>query len=330
MILERQLSTKPDFNKLDKMIQAMRSLLINPDSSVLTLEELLAFQDSDGSFSLFDTYRIPSDIRVDFCHTPTYIGAAILMRALLSGREDLDSSLEQSLRASLHRGLEGYGYESEDGRIDAIWIFIKCGLLEFLETRREMCPEFHKMIHSILHEYNTAILSGNTIRGWETDYCKQWQDILDELATTTRFYIAYGSNMSREQMLRHRCPHATFICTTYIEDWELTMPFYANIEPSKGARTPAVLWEINAYDESALDNYEGYPEHYDKTDIIVVKNECRVSAMAYVMTDEYKNVSKKPRSGYEEGIVSSYKALGFLESEYMPRRGILQTQRALD
>jgi len=320
MKLERQNAEKPDFNKLNEMITAMRGLLDKPGRSALTLEELLTFQDDDGSFKLFDSYKVPSDVRVDFCHTPTYMGAAILMRELLSGKNNLADALEHALKASLHRALDGHGYESEDGRRGAMNIFIKGGLCTFLETQRELCPEFHQIIHNILHEYNSAIRRGDTVRGWDTDYREQWQKILNALPINTRLYIAYGSNMDKEQMLS-RCRNAVYVCTTYIDDWELTMPFYANIEQLKGKRTPAIVWKIDANDESKLDVYEGYPGLYDKTDIIIAVHGNRISAMAYVMTDEHKKRSdKKARDGYEEQIISAYKAAGFSESEYMPRR----------
>ena len=242
------------------------------------------------------------------------------MRELLSGRDDLTERLKQALDASLHRGLGGHGYESENGRIDAMNIFIKGGLCAFLHEQHALCPEFHRMIHNTLHEYNSAIKNSKTIGVWGEDYCEQWQSILDKIAISFRFYVAYGSNMDKGQML-DRCPNAVEICTTYVEDWQLTMPFFANIEPQQGRRTPAIVWKINANDESKLDRRELYPKGYNKTDIIVTVNGKRISAMAYIMTDEYKNRSDiTPRDGYEEQIKSAYKAAGFSEGEYMPRR----------
>ena len=88
--------------------------------------------------------------------------------------------------ASLHRRLEGHGYDSEDGRINAMNIFIQGGLSEFLETQPAFCPEFHRMIHDILHGYNSAIKCGNTKNGWGNDYSEQWQSILNKLSTSTQ------------------------------------------------------------------------------------------------------------------------------------------------
>jgi hypothetical protein len=130
-------------------------------------------------------------------------------------------------------------------------------------------------------------------------------------------YIAYGSNMDRSQMLS-RCPSAICVGTTYIERWQLTMPFYANIEPQNGARTPALIWQITKDDELLLDGYEGYPNKYEKTDIDISINGNSVSAMAYVMTPKYKLSDKKAREGYEEQIRRAYVNEGFSEDEFSP------------
>lgn len=130
-------------------------------------------------------------------------------------------------------------------------------------------------------------------------------------------YIAYGSNMDRSQMI-YRCPNAICVGTTYIEDWKLTMPFYANIEPQNGARTPALIWQITESDLNLLDGYEGYPNRYDRTDINISINGNIVSAIAYVMTPEYKVSNKKAREGYEDQIRRAYVNEGFLEDEFSP------------
>ena len=58
----------------------------NPNDEFWTknLSTIVDFQDSDGSFKLFDSYEIPSDARVDFCWVPTYICTAILMKAYMT------------------------------------------------------------------------------------------------------------------------------------------------------------------------------------------------------------------------------------------------------
>ena len=106
---------------------------------------------------------------------------------------------------------------------------------------------------------------------------------------------------------------------TYLENWELTMPFYANIEIKKGKKTPILLWELSAKDEAELDRYEGYPRGYDKKDLLLNVNNSVVSAMAYIMTDEYKKKNRIARDEYVEGIIQGYVDAGFDKSEFNPR-----------
>lgn len=88
---------KFDIDKLDGMLSAMIRLLEEESYADLTFEELCAFQDKDGSFKLLDSYEVPGDVRVDFCHTPTYIGSAILMKKYLEGESGLKDRLEKHL-----------------------------------------------------------------------------------------------------------------------------------------------------------------------------------------------------------------------------------------
>ena len=75
-----------------------------------------------------------------------------------------------------------------------------------------------------------------------------------------KYYIAYGSNLSVEQMAQ-RCPDARIVGQAVLEDWELAFHGCATILPNKGKNTPVLVWEISAGDEKNLDIYEGFP-HY--------------------------------------------------------------------
>jgi len=317
MKLKRLNANEPNFEKLYGMIEAMNELLEKGPKSILTLEELLEFQDDDCSFKLFDSYRVPSDARVDFCYMPTYIGAAILMKEYLNGKRDLVTNLKRALMVSSKTNFYGHGYEMEKGRIEAVQIFIKGGLRKFLETDREICPEFHQKVNNIVHEYSSRLIRGYTRGLWNEDYSAQMREIVDNLKLDKRLYIAYGSNMDVSQM-EIRCPGAEVVGKTYLKNWELTLPHYANIERRVGKRTPVLIWETTKEDEIELDRYEGYPVLYDKIDIIVNVNGKRMSAIAYVMTDEYKKLDKEPRSGYVEQILRGYRNAGFDESEFQP------------
>ena len=73
-----------------------------------------------------------------------------------------------------------------------------------------------------------------------------------------KYYIAYGSNLSVEQMA-HRCPDARIIGQAVLEGWELLFRGCATIAPNPKKNTPVLVWEISEGDEKRLDAYEGFP-----------------------------------------------------------------------
>ena len=153
---------KPDFEELDKMLNDLDNFL-NEEADFKNkdwaenLNTILDFQDDDGSFKLFDTFKIPTDARVDFIYTPTYICTAILIKAYLTNPEAFNlkakSGLYNGLKTSTARNLSGHGYEALKGQIDALKIFQKAGLKEFLDLYPDFCPEFGEMIEKITAEY---------------------------------------------------------------------------------------------------------------------------------------------------------------------------------
>ena len=129
-----------------------------------------------------------------------------------------------------------------------------------------------------------------------------------------RLYIAYGSNLSVEQMAL-RCPEARVVGRAVLKDWRLCFKVHADIEPCEGHGVPILIWEIGKVDEAALDRYEGYPAYYIKKDIDVTmtdldgNNPQEVTAMVYVMTKGHG--LRLPWRGYYEVLEEGYERFGF-------------------
>lgn len=102
-----------------------------------------------------------------------------------------------------------------------------------------------------------------------------------------KYYIAYGSNLSVEQMAQ-RCPDARIVGQAVLEDWELAFHGCAHIPADKGKEHAGSVWEISAAGEKNLDIYEGYPNFYRKENMTVevVSKDAEpmtVTAMVYIM-----------------------------------------------
>ena len=126
-----------------------------------------------------------------------------------------------------------------------------------------------------------------------------------------KLYIAYGSNLSVEQMA-FRCPEAKIVGKAILKDWKLVFRTHADIEPCEGSTVPVLVWEINALDERNLDRYEGYPFYYIKKNLEITFTDTdeKVSAMVYVMTKGRK-ASVPPAKHYYDIIAEGYDRFGF-------------------
>ena len=113
------------------------------------------------------------------------------------------------------------------------------------------------------------------------------------------FYIAYGSNMNRDQM-RVRCPHAKPLGAYYLDGWRLVFRGVADIIKDKDARVPIVLWDITEECEHNLDRYEGVPRLYRKVKLYKDKTEY----LTYLMNSTSFALPPQP---YYEGIEDGYR-----------------------
>lgn len=138
-------------------------------------------------------------------------------------------------------------------------------------------------------------------------------DLVSPTRSTTKYYLAYGSNLNKQQML-YRCPHAVPIATTVLEDYRITFrgnfrwSGVANIEPRKGSSVPVGIWKITAKCEKELDRYEGFPRLYTKQMFTLNVNGQILDVMAYVMTEGHQWC--QPSRSYFNTIKQGYKDFG--------------------
>ena len=129
-----------------------------------------------------------------------------------------------------------------------------------------------------------------------------------------KYYIAYGSNLSVEQMA-YRCPDAKVIGTAVIEGYALLFKGCATIEPREGSTVPVLVWEISPGDEKSLDRYEGYPNFYYKKDMALTvrmagtDTEQELNAMVYIMDERRRPAS--PTGYYYKVLADGYEDFGF-------------------
>ena len=129
-----------------------------------------------------------------------------------------------------------------------------------------------------------------------------------------KYYIAYGSNLSVEQMA-HRCPDAKIAGMAALKDWKLVFRTHATIEPCEGRVVPVLIWEISQRDERNLDRYEGFPVYYRREELAVTmtdlegKNPQEITAMVYLMNGGHP--IRVPWQDYYDVLAEGYSRFGF-------------------
>lgn len=127
-----------------------------------------------------------------------------------------------------------------------------------------------------------------------------------------KYYVAYGSNLSVDQMAL-RCPDATIVGKASLDGWRLVFRYHATIEPCEGSTVPVLVWAISERDEARLDRYEGYPRYYVKEYLSVPvqapAGRLNVRAMVYLMAPGQPVLP--PSGGYYAIIEKGYSRFGF-------------------
>lgn len=132
-----------------------------------------------------------------------------------------------------------------------------------------------------------------------------------------RLYLAYGSNLSIEQMI-YRCPDAVYVGTAELKDMCLSFKGngYLTVDPCEGETVPVLVWRVSAEDEKNLDRYEGYPRAYDKVDTFVtVKNMVDGAEIGEELAFYYKMFEgaqyRRPSKLYWDVCMGGYRHFGF-------------------
>jgi len=134
-----------------------------------------------------------------------------------------------------------------------------------------------------------------------------------------KYYLAYGSNLNREQM-GYRCPQARPVGVAELQDWRLIFRGngtgnYLTIEPAPGFSVPVAVWAVTLADEGALDRYEGFPAFYRKETLPITYTglktgaERQVRAFVYLMNEGHP--AGLPTTRYMDTCEEGYRDFGF-------------------
>ena len=89
------------------------------------------------------------------------------------------------------------------------------------------------------------------------------------------YYFAYGSSMNFHHMRRMCGWHFTMLGMATLPDFEFGLDTrgYVAVRPKVGSKVFGVLYKIDQYCLGAMDEYEGYPNVFNRAELLVKDKE---------------------------------------------------------
>ena len=122
-------------------------------------------------------------------------------------------------------------------------------------------------------------------------------------------YFAYGSNLNHHQMKNIRCAGSKYLKSFILKDYKLIFCHpnkfnkfgYANIIKKKGSKTVGAIWKITEEHVKILDNYEQFPNIYQKEHFYLEGKKIMFYIMSkYFFKDPPKSYIDTINKGYED------------------------------
>ena len=122
-------------------------------------------------------------------------------------------------------------------------------------------------------------------------------------------YFAYGSNLNHYQMKNIRCVGSKYIRSYFLKNYKLSFCHpnklnkfgYGNIIKKKKSKVVGAIWEITKEHEKILDNYEQYPDIYQKEHFYLNGKKIMFYIMdKYFIKDPPKSYVDTINKGYED------------------------------
>jgi len=122
-------------------------------------------------------------------------------------------------------------------------------------------------------------------------------------------YFAFGSNLNHHQMKNIRCIGSKYLKSFFLKNYKLIFCHpnklnkfgYANIMKKKGSKTAGAIWEITKEHEKILDNYEQFPNIYQKEYFYLEGKKIMFYIMSkYFLKDPPKSYIDIINKGYED------------------------------
>lgn len=115
--------------------------------------------------------------------------------------------------------------------------------------------------------------------------------------------FAYGMNTNQDEMA-YRCPGAHSLGHARLIDHAFRFATHADVVPCAGSYVDGVLWSITEQDLDHLDQLEGYPTYYGRSQVRVSQGSRIFLAVCYSMQPGRSD--SPPSNSYMNMVLEGY------------------------
>ena len=290
--IERLIETKDTLSRfLDKEVKPSDPEWMDGFNAILR------FQDEDGSFNLLDSFKIPNDASVSFCYMPTYICTAIIMKAFMIDADTVKNTevLSRALKVCCRRNLGGHGYDSFAAKLDALDIFRRAGVREFLLHHSDICPEFSHMMAAIIRDLFRRARQGFTKGAWGEDYSPEIDSLVDYFSHYIVF--VYGTLMQGRSNHDYYLGGKEMIDDATLDGFDMyDIGSFPGIVPGDGV-VKGELYEVSEKELASLDYLEGEGSLYIRRCVpVTTRSGKTVLAQVYIYNSGVAGLEQIPEA----------------------------------
>jgi gamma-glutamylcyclotransferase (GGCT)/AIG2-like uncharacterized protein YtfP len=268
-----------------------------------------------GFWGFDEPENMPSDARVMYFYTPTYIAIGMLLNTKLNYPETVkqiagfDVALKKGLLASTGRGFQGHGYDYLDGLIKALNIFVLAKAHIFVELYPNYCQEFTRLLKESLQYCERLIKTNKTKGDWGEDYSiklncilqaaapQDYLKLMSEKKDQKVYLFVYGTLMSTNRSNRAYLDDAEYLGKFTLNGYELyDLGSYPGIVEGND-KVKGELYAVSIDKLDDIDRYEGEGFLYTRKMVqILGEGNEKLNAYTYVYN---KPVTGSMKINYE-------------------------------
>jgi gamma-glutamylcyclotransferase (GGCT)/AIG2-like uncharacterized protein YtfP len=307
---------------LDQIIMEMRESATELISGTVAKEEVMSYsrklindclplpKNPEMVFWGFaEPETMPSDSRVEYFYTPSYIAVSILAYIKMNEPEEatqlegFEETLKKGLLGATGRGFSGAGHDTLIGLIHSMDIFASAHLHEFVEKYPEICPEFTKMFNKAKSFLEAKVQSGEVKGDYSIDYIKEASAVIQKMKVMNKDTVifVYGTLLRGNHNNEYYLGGSRYLGQGLLSGYALyDLGSYPGVKQKAGDFVKGEVYAIDAETLVRLNHLEGEGSLYSlKREVIDMDGQSLSNVGVYVYlhgVDEknYVEANKQP------------------------------------